>query len=490
MNAEAIRKQLTCADIQELITRTSAEDSLHPRLTKMIGGIADGYGDKWREVVDIAPHASKIAEELIASALHHSQKRKDLHKEDFLRFTDAFSAPSLSSAEALSELDAEDAYLDPFLASGLGQKKPLPPQSQNLTDGDIIAKALAVAIDESLSSERMISRDNLLRLYPLMEDVSQVVEDEWYMHLDEHLGSLVGRAKLIGHSAAGAKARVCVEGVCRSGKAFQGQLPSNMIFALGATALGSMSENQKSTTRIPHESLFGAIAMYATFGFPVGWQEDECHTATLESCAPLQDFDRYDPAHKFHFIAHGIFPLRFSWNELESLALLTVDAACDRLEKMSQSPRLSEWAARRYSLLADSVRGASTEKDEYTSFARALGIQEVSPKENALLDGMHLSPAAPVGRRPATLVVKGRGNRLMRLHAAANNEGHLVGYMGHDPLSEEFHGYPEKYVYDLDGWRQGRMVDGIYRKGQPHVKMMTAPEGVELSPIKKTSLLR
>ena len=68
----------------------------------------------------------------------------------------------------------------------------------------------------------------------------------------------------------------------------------------------------------------------------------------------------------------------------------------------------------------------------------------------------------------------------MRLHAMADGSGRLVGYSGLDPLSEEFHGMPERYVYDLDGWRKGSLVDGVYRKGNPGVKMVTAPEAFEL----------
>lgn len=482
MNAEAIRKRLDAADLEELCALASRGERMHVRLTEVIGHLAEAYDGDWQRVIDCAPHASRIAESLIASASHSQREDENIHREGFVGFSDAVSSDALTAAQALAAFDDSEAFLDPYIAGSLTRKEHASPSPQHLADGSLVSKALAVALAESLESERVESRDRLKRLQPLMADMGSVVRDEWYKLLHEHLPHTASRARLTGHSLASSRARACVEGVCRTGKAFQDSQSSELIFALGATGLDVVSETKESLGKMPYASIVGAIAMGATYGFPVGWQDaKEGVRATLEPADPLQNFDRYDSSHQFLFVAHGLIPLRFSWGELEPLALLTIDAACDKLERMALSPRLPEWVVKRYSILATSVRDASRDFPERTSFARALGIQETSPTESTLIDGDRLYPAAPVGRRPASLVVRGRANREMRLHAVANKKGHLAGYVGLDPLSEEFHGFPERYVYDLDGWRQGRFVDGIYRKGRSPMKMMTAPEGIDLS---------
>lgn len=483
MNAEAVRRRIPPADIEHLCETVSRGASLKPVLSVMIGQVADGYGDSWRRVVDAAPCAAEIAETIIGAIVARESAIRHSRAEGFFELSEVFVGEPLPAARAAVALDRTAWVSDARVAGRLAGKRAEDIDPLLLADGNIISTALALAVAECLDAESHEGCDSLLHLEPFMDEGSDIVRKEWERSLARHLSRMAAFARLSGFGLPESQVRACVEAVVRTGRAMQGDRPFEEIFLLGALALEELSDARgEKPARVLHAAELGAMAMAATYGFsvkrkPAPALRPEHSFAPVEA---LSDFDRYDPDHDFTFVAFGLIPLRFTWGELAPLVILTVPAACARLEKRGASPKSDSSSSRRNRMLAESVMSAFAEYSEEMSFGKALGIREVSPDEGELVDGSALYRAAPVGKYRSVLMTHGRGGREMRLHAVADEDGRLVGYAGADPLSEEFHGAPERYVYDLEGWRRGRLVDGIYRKGRPRVKMLTAPEGIEI----------
>lgn len=482
MTAEEIRQRLDQETLEELAALAEEGRDMKGELNGAIGSLAEAYGEDWMKVVESAPQASETAERLLRALALREEERRHRLDDGFPVLHDAVAGDLHAASSASAHLDASAYLSDPLLAGALHRDEAGTQVMKGIEDGVLVSAALAVAIRSVLDDHGDGNAMELARLKGLMGDSGDVIADDWRARLMKTLPAMAAAARSAGADGSCARAKACAESVTQTGRALQGRLPSETVFALGAAALESASDRTKPRLRLTREMRFGHAALATAHGFTAGpfgrlrlGQRDR-----LLPAGPLAPFDRFDGAVRFDFVAFGLLPLRFVWDELAPLIPLAIDEACRRLECDALSPRCPEGRARRYLVLAKAARESSSDLPEATSFGRILGILESAPEIGTLTDGSRLYRAVPVGRWPAETVVRGRGNREMRLHAVANDAGELVGYSGLDPLSEEFHGMPERYVYDLDGWRKGRLVDGIFRKGSPPVKMMTAPEGIDV----------
>lgn len=481
MTAEALRKRLSSSDIEALGQRVSLGRSCEDLLREVVGSVAEGYGDRWREVVDAAPSISEIADRMLRAASVHGARRQRLKSDGFHEASSCMVGEWCVAAKAASRLSAGAHGPDPLVLGGLSE----PGADDDVLgtpDDMLVASVLAVAIEETLDADAFGDREAIRSLFGAMGDVPEVAGGAWNRLGRRHMRRMRGHARLIGHAEAAASVRSLMTFVTLKGQALQGRRDGMLLHALGAAGLEAISRPARTERGLPAPARLGAAAMAATYGFLAGFHWNPAgKTSVIEPSRPLEEFDRFDGTHPFDFVLFGLMPARFTWAELAPLTILRIPAAVSRLDEIVVSPHIPEGRSARYAALAAAVRHDGATLPDTMPFGRLLGIREFRPETGELIHGIRLFRASPTGRYPAGLTTEGRAGREMRLEAVADAAGRLVGYAGVDPLSEEFHGLPERYVYDLEGWRRGCMIDGLYRHGLPRKRMMTAPEGIELA---------
>lgn len=483
MTAEELRRRLEEKDLSELGRRLGTGEPLAPVFREIVGSVAEGYGEEWIRIVDAAPLISELANSLFAGIISGRSDRESVSMRDFTELEAFMSGDWAASGRAAAGLVGRAMAADVRVvgaADGGTYAGPLPPESWVAeAASDAVAVAVAETLDRDGSEDRYAAR----ALRGLVAEGPDGLRDRYDRLMERGLLGSVRNARITGHGPAACRAKACAAHLAERGKAFQGEKDGITVLALGAAGLEASSRREADQLRLPSGVLLGRAAMASALGFTPWWTDAAEAPAepVLVAADPLRPFDRYDVDHGFRFIAFGLVPLAFTWKELAPLAILRVRSACRRLEAVSASPETPPGTASRFSALAGALRAQAAGWPDEMSLSRVLDIEEVSPEEGELTHGMRLHAAAPVGPRPASLRTRGKGGREMLLTAMADGAGRLVGYAGVDPLSEEFHGVPERYVYDLGGWRRGRLEGGVYRSGLPRKMMMTAPEGIDIA---------